>query len=113
MRTTTAWFRERVGPSSFHHSVWQSGTDLRCTVQLMTLDPGHFHAALVQKKMIAGMSPKVHVAEFSGLSAVRWKPFVHPVERTEVSKNNQVKRRPIKRRFSRVLGEKKSLPNKN
>lgn len=31
------------------------------TVQLMTLDPGHFHAALVQKEMIAGISPKVHI----------------------------------------------------
>lgn len=30
-------------------------------VKLMTLDPGHFHAALVQKEMYAGVSPKVHV----------------------------------------------------
>jgi predicted dehydrogenase len=27
----------------------------------MTLDPGHFHAALVQKEMYPGVSPKVHV----------------------------------------------------
>lgn len=30
-------------------------------VQLITLDPGHFHAALVQKSMIAGVDPVVHV----------------------------------------------------
>ena len=30
-------------------------------VQLMTLDPGHFHAALVQKSMYPEVSPNVHV----------------------------------------------------
>lgn len=30
-------------------------------VKLITLDPGHFHAALVQKTMIAGVDPEVHV----------------------------------------------------
>ena len=30
-------------------------------IRLMTLDPGHFHAALVQKSMYAGVSPRVHV----------------------------------------------------
>ncbi len=30
-------------------------------VRLMTLDPGHFHAALVQKSMYAEVSPEVHV----------------------------------------------------
>ncbi len=30
-------------------------------VRLVTLDPGHFHAALVQKSMYAGVSPDVHV----------------------------------------------------
>lgn len=29
--------------------------------QLVVLDPGHFHAALVQKRMYAGISPRVHV----------------------------------------------------
>lgn len=29
--------------------------------RLITLDPGHFHAALVQKSMIPGVSPVVHV----------------------------------------------------
>jgi predicted dehydrogenase len=31
------------------------------TIRLMTLDPGHFHAALVQKKMYDQVSPEVHV----------------------------------------------------
>jgi predicted dehydrogenase len=31
------------------------------TVRLITLDPGHFHAALVQKSMYAGIDPLVHV----------------------------------------------------
>jgi predicted dehydrogenase len=30
-------------------------------VRLMTLDPGHFHAALVQKEMYAGVAPRVDV----------------------------------------------------
>ena len=30
-------------------------------VRLITLDPGHFHAGLVQKSMYAGMDPLVHV----------------------------------------------------
>jgi predicted dehydrogenase len=30
-------------------------------VRLMTLDPGHFHAALIQKEMYPGVSPTVHV----------------------------------------------------
>jgi predicted dehydrogenase len=30
-------------------------------IRLITLDPGHFHAALVQKEMVPGVDPKVHV----------------------------------------------------
>lgn len=30
-------------------------------IKLITLDPGHFHAALVQKTMVAGIDPEVHV----------------------------------------------------
>jgi hypothetical protein len=30
-------------------------------VHLVTLDPGHFHAALVHKEMLAGIAPRVHV----------------------------------------------------
>jgi len=35
-----------------------SGTE---PVRLMTLDPGHFHAALIQKEMYPGVDPTVHV----------------------------------------------------
>ena len=31
------------------------------TVKLITLDPGHFHAALVQKRMYPDVSPNVHI----------------------------------------------------
>jgi predicted dehydrogenase len=31
------------------------------TVRLMTLEPGHFHAALIQREMYAGVDPTVHV----------------------------------------------------
>ena len=30
-------------------------------IRLMTLEPGHFHAALVQKQMVPGIHPRVHV----------------------------------------------------
>jgi predicted dehydrogenase len=30
-------------------------------VRLMTFDPGHFHAALIQKEMVPGVAPTVHV----------------------------------------------------
>ena len=30
-------------------------------IRLITLDPGHFHAALIQKEMHPGVSPRVHV----------------------------------------------------
>ena len=31
------------------------------SLRLITLDPGHFHAALVQKSMYANVDPVVHV----------------------------------------------------
>src|SRR5262249_48118651 len=34
---------------------------LMTDVRLITLDPGHFHAALVQKEMYPGVAPTVHV----------------------------------------------------
>ncbi|MBM4154227.1 MAG: oxidoreductase [Lentisphaerae bacterium] len=37
------------------------GTGGGGTVKLLTLDPGHFHAALVQKSMTPGVDPVVHV----------------------------------------------------
>lgn len=38
-----------------------AGAPAAGTVKLVTLDPGHFHAALVQKRMYPGVSPKVRV----------------------------------------------------
>ncbi len=35
--------------------------DAKADVRFMTLDPGHFHAALVQKEMYPGVSPQVDV----------------------------------------------------
>jgi hypothetical protein len=39
---------------------------LAAPVKLITLDPGHFHAGLVQKSMIEGVDPVVHVYAASG-----------------------------------------------
>lgn len=39
----------------------QSGAKSGLSVRLVTLDPGHFHAALVQKVMYPDVSPVVHV----------------------------------------------------
>jgi predicted dehydrogenase len=39
----------------------QEGGRSMAQVHLMTLDPGHFHAALVQKEMYAGVAPRVDV----------------------------------------------------
>jgi predicted dehydrogenase len=38
-----------------------SGFAQEPSVRLMTLDPGHFHAALIQKEMYPGVDPTVHV----------------------------------------------------
>ncbi len=34
---------------------------MRLMISLITLDPGHFHAALIQKQMYPNVSPRVHV----------------------------------------------------
>src|SRR5436190_23186757 len=39
----------------------QEGRGTVPDVRLMTLDPGHFHAALVQKSMYPGVAPRVDV----------------------------------------------------
>ncbi|HEY1010373.1 MAG: putative oxidoreductase C-terminal domain-containing protein [Daejeonella sp.] len=39
----------------------KEGVQDSATVKLITLDPGHFHSALVQKSMYDGVSPDVHV----------------------------------------------------
>ena len=41
--------------------VKQSFTGAKGEVKIITLDPGHFHAALVQKKMYDQVNPEVHV----------------------------------------------------
>src|SRR5262245_19345615 len=41
-------------------------------VRLMTLDPGHFHAALIQKEMYPGVAPRVHV-----YAPLGWDLFEH------------------------------------
>ncbi|HUG54001.1 MAG TPA: putative oxidoreductase C-terminal domain-containing protein, partial [Vicinamibacteria bacterium] len=46
------------GPSP---GVRAEGSTPMADVRFMTLDPGHFHAALVQKEMYPGVSPTVHV----------------------------------------------------
>jgi predicted dehydrogenase len=38
-----------------------SASAAESVVRLMTLDPGHFHAALIQKEMYPGVDPTVHV----------------------------------------------------
>ena len=39
---------------------------VRSEVRLMTLDPGHFHAALIQKEMYPGVAPRVDVYAAEG-----------------------------------------------
>ena len=41
-------------------------------VRLMTLDPGHFHAALIQKEMYPGVAPRVDV-----YAPLGWDLFEH------------------------------------
>jgi predicted dehydrogenase len=48
---------QRVSHAQQKNSKGKTMSDIR----LMTLDPGHFHAALVQKETLAGVSPEVHV----------------------------------------------------
>jgi predicted dehydrogenase len=45
---------------SFGQQKSKKGQDMS-EVNIVTLDPGHFHAALVQREMYPGVSPKVHV----------------------------------------------------
>jgi len=39
----------------------KSNNKAMADIRLMTLDPGHFHAALVQKETLVGVSPTVHI----------------------------------------------------
>jgi predicted dehydrogenase len=42
-------------------ATWQEGGRSMSEVRLMTVDPGHFHAGLVQKEMYPGVAPRVDV----------------------------------------------------
>lgn len=42
-------------------SLASSHAESQAPFRLITLDPGHFHAALVQKRMVPGVSPEVHI----------------------------------------------------
>ncbi len=53
MRTLVALLGLAMGP--------EAGAAEAAPVRLMTLDPGHFHAALIQKEMYPGVSDTVHV----------------------------------------------------
>src|SRR5712671_3811464 len=44
-----------------HRDEFSSEQATMSEVSLITLDPGHFHAALVQKAMYPGVAPRVHV----------------------------------------------------
>jgi predicted dehydrogenase len=46
---------------AFSTSVALGGSEAKKDVKLIVLDPGHFHAGLVQKEMYAGVSPRVAV----------------------------------------------------
>ena len=52
-------------PAVFHGSHWNwtqtKDSSMTSDVKLITLDPGHFHASLVQKVMYPGISPSVWV----------------------------------------------------
>lgn len=77
-------------------------------VQLMTLDPGHFHAALVQKSMYPEVSPTVHVfapagadldlhlGRINGFNTRAEKPTTWntQVHRSENSLDDMLKQRP-------------------
>src|SRR3954470_18083054 len=54
----TAW----TTPSALSATIASAATSAENSrVKLITLDPGHFHAALVQKFMYAGVDAEVHV----------------------------------------------------
>ena len=52
-----------TGLNSCHtmNTVASTGSSNNASVKIITLDPGHFHAALVQKEMYAGIDPEVNV----------------------------------------------------
>lgn len=46
---------------SCQSSTTKENNENKATVKLITLDPGHFHAALVQKSMYDEIDPTVYV----------------------------------------------------
>lgn len=66
MRNQTILFYALILMASLNscHAVQKASTQSMANnqnVKLITLDPGHFHAALVQKEMYAGINPEVSV----------------------------------------------------
>jgi predicted dehydrogenase len=57
-RLTAAWLAGAVGVAA---AGGQKGGRMTADVRLMTLDPGHFHAALIQKETYPGVAPRVDV----------------------------------------------------
>ena len=55
---TYTWRRQRIKHVVIDPMTLQPAT---ADIRLMTLDPGHFHAGLIQKEMYAGVSPRVDV----------------------------------------------------
>jgi predicted dehydrogenase len=56
-----ATFSKTVSISFVLIALFHSAFGQKDSVRLITLDPGHFHAALVQKKMLEHVSPTVYV----------------------------------------------------
>src|SRR5262249_10250775 len=73
-------------------SLTRSRNPAMASVRLMTLDPGHFHAALVQKEMVPGVDPRgdgyaplgpdlaAHLGRLAGFNTRREKPTAWQVE---------------------------------
>ena len=53
-------------------------------VRLLTLDPGHFHAALVQKEMYPGVAPQVQEALGQARTGI---PYRHASPDTSLRKD--------------------------
>ena len=61
MRTSLTLAALAAGLAVISLHAGQESSRTMSDIRLMTLDPGHFHAALVQKEMYRGVDPKVNV----------------------------------------------------
>lgn len=61
MRTASKTLRSRLALTCALALGWQASASASDEIKLITLDPGHFHAGLVQKLMYPQVSPLVHV----------------------------------------------------